>query len=72
MAHRIRHAMGKEPLAGMLRGTVEVDETYVGGKPRRRRGSRRTRSAGRGTKKTPVVAFVERGGTGARPQGGSG
>jgi transposase-like protein len=33
MAHRIRHAMSKEPLAGLLRGMVEVDETYVGGKP---------------------------------------
>lgn len=65
LCHRIRHAMSKEPLAGLLRGTVEVDETYVGGKPRHRQGlspgpkhSRR----GRGTKKTPVVALVERGG----------
>jgi len=68
MCHRIRHAMSQEPLAGLLGaggGTVEVDETYVGGKPRHRQGlapgpkhSRR----GRGTKKTPVVALVERGG----------
>jgi hypothetical protein len=34
LAHRIRHAMSKEPLADLLKGTVEVDETYVGGKPR--------------------------------------
>src|ERR1700730_13771795 len=68
LCHRIRHAMSQEPLAGLLGaggGTVEVDETYVGGKPRHRQGlspgpkhSRR----GRGTKKTPVVALVERGG----------
>jgi transposase-like protein len=68
MCHRIRHAMSQEPLASLLGaggGTVEVDETYVGGKPRHRQGlspgpkhSRR----GRGTKKTPVVALVERGG----------
>src|SRR3984893_9085355 len=68
MCRRIRHAMSQEPLAGLLGaggGTVEVDETYVGGKPRHRQGlspgpkhSRR----GRGTKKTPVVALVERGG----------
>jgi transposase-like protein len=52
-------------LLGAGGGTVEVDETYVGGKPRHRQGlspgpkhSRR----GRGTKKTPVVALVERGG----------
>jgi transposase-like protein len=43
--------------SGMLKGTVEADETYVGGKPKRGQGI-----AGRGTKKTPVVALVERGG----------
>jgi transposase-like protein len=59
-AHRIRHAMSKEPLAGLLRGTVEVDETYVGGKPRP--GTDTKGKSGRGTKKTPVVALVERGG----------
>jgi transposase-like protein len=37
----------------MLSGTVEVDETYVGGK-----GDQRTVSA----RKTPVVALIERGG----------
>jgi transposase-like protein len=33
--HRIREAMKKEPMASMLQGVVEVDETYVGGKPRK-------------------------------------
>ena len=61
MAHRIRHAMSKEPLAGLLSGTVEVDETYVGGKPRRMRGQKKPKK-GRGTKKIPVLALVERGG----------
>ncbi len=59
MAHRIRHAMGQEPLKGMLAGRVEVDETYVGGKPRP--GNNEVRKPGRGTKKAPVVALVERG-----------
>lgn len=59
MAHRIRHAMSKEPLAGLLSGTVEVDETYIGGKPRKGTGKHKK---GRGTKKIPVVALVERGG----------
>ncbi len=27
--------MGKEPLAGLLKGTVAADETYIGGKPRK-------------------------------------
>jgi transposase-like protein len=68
LCHRIRHAMSQEPLVGLLGkggGTVEVDEAYIGGKPRHPQGppkgpkhSRR----GRGTKKTPVVALVERGG----------
>ena len=35
MAHRIRHAMSAGPLAELLAGTVEVDETFVGGKPRK-------------------------------------
>jgi transposase-like protein len=61
MAHRIRHAMSQEPLAGLLHGTVEVDETYVGGKPRKEHGAPKPKR-GRGTKKTPVMALVERGG----------
>ena len=62
LAHRIRHAMSQEPLAGLLKGTVEVDETYVGGKPRPEPGQPRNAKRGRGTKKTPVVALVERDG----------
>lgn len=58
MTHRIREAMKQEPLEGMLGGEVEVDETYVGGKPRHKGISKR----GRGTKKQPVMVLVERGG----------
>src|SRR5579862_9390701 len=32
MAHRIRHAMQDPTFSSPLKGTVEVDETYVGGK----------------------------------------
>ncbi|MGA2242354.1 MAG: IS1595 family transposase [Verrucomicrobiota bacterium] len=54
MAHRIRYSMSPEmPLAKMLKGVVEVDETFVGGKGFRCSRSRRH---------TPVVALVERGG----------
>lgn len=35
VCHRIRESMKKEPLATMLEGVVEVDETYVGGRPRK-------------------------------------
>ena len=44
-----------------MRGTVEADEVYIGGKPRPGAGEPKSKR-GRGTKKTPVVALVERGG----------
>src|SRR5207253_6330967 len=34
MAHRIRYGMSQEPLASMLTGVVECDETYIGGRMR--------------------------------------
>jgi transposase-like protein len=58
MMHRIRLAMREEPVKDMLKGTVEVDETYIGGKPRYKGASKK----GRGTKKIPVLALVERDG----------
>jgi transposase-like protein len=60
LTHRIREAMKLEPMAGMLAGVVESDETYVGGKPRYKAGAKNKR--GSGTKKTPVHILVERGG----------
>lgn len=61
LTHRIRLAMSHDPLASLLRGVVEVDETYVGGKPRKG-GNGGDNKRGRGTKKTPVMAMVERDG----------
>jgi transposase-like protein len=58
LAHRIRLAMKKEPLSIKLKGIVEVDETYIGGKPKR--DSEEKPKRGRGTKKIPVMALVER------------
>jgi transposase-like protein len=57
MAHRLRWAMSNGGVTAMLGGTVEIDETYVGG---RKRGGKRGRP-GRESNKTPVVALVERG-----------
>jgi transposase-like protein len=55
MAMRIRRAMLDN--GELLRGIVEMDETYVGGKPRK---GGRPGITGRGTRKTPVVGMVER------------
>jgi transposase-like protein len=60
LSHRVREAMREAPMADLLRGTVEVDETYVGGKPRTSRG--RPVKTGRGTDKQPVVVLVSRDG----------
>ena len=61
MCHRVRAAMAKEPLKGMLKGAVEADETYVGGKPRKFNKIGCVKR-NRFDNKTPVVAVVERGG----------
>ena len=53
LCHRIRYAMGTDPSAPKLTGTVEADETFIGGE-----GDRKTKTL----RKTPVVALVERGG----------
>ena len=53
MAHRIRFAMNEGPLAEVLNGVVEIDETFVGGK-----GELGTKHL----RKTPVVALIQRGG----------
>ena len=64
LMHRIRHAMAQDPRnPPKLTGTVEVDETYCGGKPRYRGTAERPlNKRGRGTAKQPVFAMVERGG----------
>jgi transposase-like protein len=60
LMHRIRFAMTQNPGdAPKMTGTVECDETYVGGKPRFGTGPHKR---GRGTSKTPVFGIVQRDG----------
>lgn len=66
MQMRIREAMIEQ--GELLSGIVEMDETYIGGKPRKgnkrdndREGGNKSKR-GRGTDKTPVIGIVERGG----------
>jgi transposase-like protein len=58
MCHRIRWAMTQTPFAEMLAGVIEADETYMGGKEQGIRGV-----GHRDSKKTPVLALLERGGS---------
>jgi transposase-like protein len=62
MAHRIRWALTQGPMTQLLKGVVEVDETFMGGKERTGH-SHRGRPTAENSKKTPVLALVERGGT---------
>ena len=68
MCHRIRWALGQEPVASRLEGIVEIDEAYIGGKVRQ--GAAKD-AEGRSTKlgrkharseKAPVVAMLQRNG----------
>lgn len=71
MMHRVRKAMADKDT--LLSGIVEMDETYIGGKPRKEARKHKDdddndtplppiNKRGRGTKKECVVGMIERGG----------
>jgi transposase-like protein len=59
LMNRIRFAMAPDETAPKLTGLVECDETYIGPRKPRYKG---TSKRGRGTSKTPVFCAVERNG----------
>ena len=60
---RIRAEMAKKGGA-LLEGIIEADETYIGGKPRKKnkRSDDEPAKRGRGTQKTAIIGAVQRGG----------
>lgn len=67
LGHRVRSLLVEE--ARLLKGIVELDETYIGDKPRRKQrekllpsGKKPKRKKGRGVSKPCVFVAVERGG----------
>ncbi|MDQ3675521.1 MAG: IS1595 family transposase [Actinomycetota bacterium] len=65
MLHRVRFAMERDPMAGLLSGRVVADETWVGGKMRNRHGGTNPRKTSLDPKqrfadKTAVVSLVSR------------
>lgn len=66
MLHQIRKAMENEEYKDTFEAVVEIDETYVGGKPRKknvhneRETNENFNKRGRGCAKTPVIGVKER------------
>jgi transposase-like protein len=60
MLHRIREAMKREPLAGLLSGRVVADETFYGGKPSNRHGHNPSRAMQGKTDKTTILSLISR------------
>ena len=63
MMQKIRKEMSRKGET-LLKGIIEADETYLGGKPRRRKNEEGELppppKRGRGTRKTPIIGVIER------------
>jgi hypothetical protein len=57
----VRRTMVKD-IPNVFSGTVEVDETYLGGQWKNKKKAQRKAKRGRGTQKTPVFGILCRGG----------
>lgn len=60
MLHRLREAMKREPVAGMLTGVVQADETFIGGQAKYMHNSnpRKAQQEKGGAGKTAVLSLV--------------
>ena len=69
MQQRIRASMASDEI-GFLSGIVEIDECYVGGKPRKgnKHDDDESGTSKRRTKKIPVIGAVERNGKVVAPR----
>jgi len=68
LAHRIRWVLTREPVQNLFTGAVEVDETYVGGKPRytipqSTKPGERPQDHYSPTRRAAVVSVLQRGGS---------
>lgn len=61
---RVRAEMADKTNSILLKGIIEADETYIGGKPRKenKKEDREPAPRGRATSKTAIIGAVERGG----------
>ena len=62
LLHRIREAMKREPMAGLLSGRVVADETWYGGKPKNRHGHdpKKHIQGMRDGDKVPIMSLISR------------
>ncbi|MBC9813916.1 IS1595 family transposase [Crocinitomicaceae bacterium CZZ-1] len=64
MLKQIRTAMASKGMKDVFSSTVEIDETYIGGKPRKKNKGMQTdefkNKRGRGSFKTPVIGIIDR------------
>ena len=62
MLHRLRHAAETKSFAAPLKGMVEADETYIGGKEKNKHANKKVPGSQGGANKAAVFGMLERGG----------